>query len=32
MKYLLDTANLADIRRFYDILSIADVTSNPLSK
>ena len=29
MKYLLDTANLADIRRFYDIFPIAGVTSNP---
>lgn len=29
MKYLLDTANLAEIRRFYDIFPIAGVTSNP---
>ena len=29
MKYLLDTANLADIRRFYDIFPIAGVTTNP---
>lgn len=29
MKYLLDTANLADIRRFCDIFPIAGVTSNP---
>lgn len=29
MKYLLDTANLADIKRFYDIFPIAGVTSNP---
>ena len=29
MKYLLDTANLAEIKRFYDIFPIAGVTSNP---
>ena len=29
MKYLLDTANLAEISRFYDIFPIAGVTSNP---
>lgn len=29
MKYLLDTANLAEIRRFCDIFPIAGVTSNP---
>ena len=29
MKYLLDTASLADITRFCDIFPIAGVTSNP---
>ena len=29
MKYLLDTANLADIRRFCDFMPIYGVTSNP---
>ena len=29
MKYLLDTANLDAIRRFYDIMPIYGVTSNP---
>lgn len=29
MKYLLDTANLDDIRYYYDIFPIAGVTSNP---
>ncbi len=29
MKYLLDTANLEAIRRFYDILPISGVSTNP---
>lgn len=29
MKYILDTANLEDIRRYYEIFPIAGVTSNP---
>lgn len=29
MEFMLDTANLADIKKFADFLPIAGVTSNP---
>lgn len=29
MEFMLDTANIADIKKFADMLPIAGVTSNP---